>query len=270
MAKNKPKQRQRQFDVALVFGDLHVPYHHEGYFKMLLDAIRYIRPQVLILNGDGIDMYQISRFGKDPKRKLELNEDRWQFVECLNRINKVAPRGCAKHYLAGNHEARLARFLHDKAPELAYLDELDTAEFLKTRQSGWEYHPNSEKQLPVMYLGHLAITHGYIARKHSGYTARAMVEDRGESVLVNHSHRLGSSWKTDCVTTHVAYENGHLFDVQRATYVSGAKNWQVGFSIVTIEDATGFFRVEQIPIVKIPDLPKNRMMLHEGVFECHI
>ena len=266
---SKKSKKQKQFDVAIVFGDLHVPYHHEGYFNMLLEAIGCIRPDALILNGDGFDMYQISSFGKDPRRRLELNDDRWQFVECLERIGKVAPRGCAKHYLAGNHEARLTRFLHDKAPELAYLDELDTVEFLKVGKLGWEYRANVERQLPVLYLGHLAITHGYIARKHSGYTARAMIEERGESVLVNHSHRLGSSWKTDSLTTHVAYENGHLFDVNKATYVAGAKNWQAGISVVTVENKTGFFRVEQIPIVRIPGTCKCRMMLHEGIFECN-
>ncbi len=69
----------------LVLSDVHFPYHDE---EALGSAIQYgIQEQVntVLLNGDILDFYQLSRFDKDPskpKMKTELEQGRW-FMKAL-------------------------------------------------------------------------------------------------------------------------------------------------------------------------------------------
>jgi len=270
--KTKPKKiaviAKRKFDVAVVYGDIHDPFCDEPVFHMFLEALELIKPNILIENGDGLDFYQLSSFSKDPRRALELSTDRVVFVNHRLMIKSVVSRKCHKIYLAGNHEARLQRYLCDKAPELAGLAEFAPERFLQLDIMQWDYYPNFGKRLPEAQLGNLTVTHGHIVRKHSGYSAHAMQDELGCSVLCNHTHRLGSYWKTDSKTTHAAFENGHLYDPTKVDYESGAVNWQQGFSVVMVDRETGWFRVEQIPIVKVPNTNKKRMLLHEGILEC--
>jgi hypothetical protein len=83
---------------------------------------------------------------------------------------------------------------------------------------------------------------------------------------MGHTHKLGSWYSTSSNTMKVAYMNGHLSDPTKAVYTQ-IKNWQQGFSVVSVEKSTGWFRVEQIPIVKVPGSNAKRLMLHEGILE---
>lgn len=272
MTKKKSKRTaviaKRKLDVCVVYGDMHDPFCDEPVFQMFLMALGMIRPNILVENGDGLDFYQLSSFSKDPVRRLQLSNDRLIFVQHRMRILEMVGKKCRKIYLAGNHEARLQRFMSDKAPEFTGLSEFDPERFLQLDIMGWEYMANFGKRLPELQLGNLTVTHGHIARKHSAYSAHAMQDELGCSVLCNHTHRLGSYWKTDSSTTHSAFENGHLYDPTKVDYESGAVNWQQGFSVVMVDRETGWFRVEQIPIVRVPNTNIKRMFLHEGIVEA--
>jgi len=69
-------------DKGIVFGDFHIPYQ---YNKGIYEAIEYgIKKQAnyIILNGDMVDMYQISRFTKD-NRKPHIEYELEMFYEFL-------------------------------------------------------------------------------------------------------------------------------------------------------------------------------------------
>jgi hypothetical protein len=255
--------RNPNFDVIVVFGDLHIPYQDEKAVSLLIQSIQTIRPDALICAGDGFDFYQLSRFTKDPKRRLELAKDRKVFVRVMREITAAAPKKARKIYLAGNHEARLQHFLSDNAPELHGLEEFEMATFLKLDELGWDYHENSDRRLPIVRLGDLSVTHGHRTNE---YAHKWTMNDYGESVLVQHTHRLGSYFHTGTNGTIEGWQNGHLFDEDKATYTQIA-NWQKGFSVVTVENETGWFRVEQVAIKKVPGTSKLRVMLHEGIIE---
>jgi len=69
----------------LALSDVHFPYHDE---EALGAAIQYGMDQkvnTIILNGDILDFYQLSRFDKDPskpKMQVELEQGRW-FMKAL-------------------------------------------------------------------------------------------------------------------------------------------------------------------------------------------
>lgn len=265
------KKHEEQYDKIVIYNDLHDPFVDEPVFDMFLEALRLIKPNAIVEAGDGIDFFQLSRFSCDPARRHSLASDRDTFVARRNAISDVVGKGTIRHYLPGNHEARLKSYLWNQAGELAGIEELELGNFLKLNEIGWQYHDFDGAQNPMLDVGKLTVTHGHIVRKHSAYSARAILEDYGCSVLVGHTHRLGSYWRSTLDTTHVSYENGCLCSLNAGKhYVKGAINWQQGFSVVSVCKKTGWFRVHQIPIIKVPGKNMKRMLLHEGVFECRI
>ena len=135
--------------------------------------------------------------------------------------------------------------------------------FLGLSDLGWEYRENNDRRLPIVQVGDLSITHGHRTNE---YAHKWTMNDYGVSVLVQHTHRLGSYFHTGSNGTIEGWQNGHLFDEEKATYTQVA-NWQKGFSVVTVEKDTGWFRIEQVPIKKIPETNRLRVMLHEGIIE---
>lgn len=267
----KKRQSKNQFDVAVVYGDVHDPFVDEPVFEMFLDALSIIKPNLIVELGDGFDFFQLSHFLNDPERRNALLSDRDTFIKRRLAITDAVGKRIVRHYLPGNHEARLHKYLWSHAPELNGLDELTWDGFLRLEAMGWIVSDFKGAQNPTLELGKLLVTHGHIVRKHSSYSARAVMEDYGQSVLVGHTHRLGSYWRSTVDTTMVAYENGCLCSMAAGThYTRGAINWQSGFSIVTIDRETGWFRVHQIPIVKVPGKLVKRLMLNEGVLEARI
>jgi hypothetical protein len=125
---------------------------------------------------------------------------------------------------------------------LATTGKLDFDKFFETSEHGFTYLPYGA----VQNLGNLMVTHGDKAMKHAGQTAKATYEQYGSSVLVGHTHRMGTFYKSDVHGVHGAWENGCLCRLD-PEYVQ-RPNWQQGFSVVHVE-ADGYFNVQQIPIL---------------------
>ena len=90
------------------------------------------------------------------------------------------------------------------------------------------------------------VGHWNIARKESGYTARALVEKLGISLIQGHVHRMGTHYKTLAKREIVGYEGGCLCNLN-PTYLK-RPNWQQGFILVYFLD--GFFQCQPVPIVR--------------------
>jgi len=83
--------------------------------EIFIDQCKLIQPDVVILGGDIYDLYEFSRFDKDPRR-IRIKE-RFAFVR--NKIFAPVRRACPNaqiDLLAGNHELRLMKHLADKSP----------------------------------------------------------------------------------------------------------------------------------------------------------
>ncbi len=94
--KGRPKER-RPVDVVVV-SDVHlgtVGCHASE----LLNYLRSIRPEVLVLNGDIVDIWQFSKYYW-PKSHTKV----------LQRLMKMAASGVEIYYVTGNHDDLLRRF----------------------------------------------------------------------------------------------------------------------------------------------------------------
>lgn len=253
-----PKGMERHVNI----GDTHGIYVDQRTWKAVLDFIRDFKPHQVNLLGDIADFYDISRFDKNPNRRVVLGvEIEFTREVILSELRAAAPRARIV-WLEGNHENRLKRYLWSRAPELASLPGLDMRSLFRLESLKIQY------QNANLEIGDIQMTHGHMARKHSGQTAKAMLDDYGTSVIHNHTHRLGAVYKTDRGGEYVAFENGCLCALD-PEYIPGVPNWQQGFSVGWVLES-GRFHFEQIAILDGKFIYGGRFFgADEPITDCH-
>lgn len=106
----------------LVASDVHFPYEDKAAVTAFIREVGTKKPDVVVLNGDLLDFYKLSKFSKDPSGKNPEEEIEMckTFLKCLRR---EAGKECKIYYTIGNHEARLRKYILDNAPMVAGLME---------------------------------------------------------------------------------------------------------------------------------------------------
>jgi hypothetical protein len=219
-------------DVTVVGSDLHVPFHDPRAVGCFLGYIRDTKPNRLVLNGDIADFYALSKFSKNPKRELELQDELDATNDVLDALDSVMPEGSAKDFVLGNHCARLVRYLADNSRALHGLRALTLDELLHLTERGYNVVPMVGRDASL-HVGRVEVGHFNIARKDSGASARALLLDRGCSVIQAHTHKLSAIYKRKRGTGEqiAAWEMGCLCDLN-PEYVT-SPDWQQGFATIT-------------------------------------
>ena len=227
----------------LLLSDIHMPYHDE---EALGAAIQYgIEQQVntVILDGDVLDFYQLSRFDKDPskpKMQVELEQGRW-FMKALRTAFPLA----RIYYKIGNHEDRLEKWLKLKAPEWIGMDEFELKMLLRFGENQIELIDSSA----TIKAGHLNIIHGH--EYLGGGTvnpARNLYLKAKASTICGHFHRK-SEFITRDINNNIqgAWTMGCLCELY-PEYMKGHSDWVHGFAVIKIEK-DGNFSVENKLII---------------------
>ncbi len=158
-------------------------------------------------------------------------------------------------YIFGNHEWRFEKFIANNARELFGLEGLTMEEQLHCKELEIEV-VNSHLMENYFRYGHLLIGHFNKVNKHSAYTAKNLLDEKGMSLIQNHTHRGGSSYKTDYQETKGAWENFCLCDLH-PPYLA-IPNWQLGFSAIHTINKTRRFTVTQCVIIEYEILFGNK------------
>lgn len=231
----------RDYEKSVFLSDIHAPYEDKWCMYITERFLKWFKPNRVFILGDLVDFYQLSRFDKDPERIEDLQADIDAAVRVLAMIRRsVGPR-CEVVFFEGNHEVRLRKWLWNH-PEVASLRAIQLEELLQLKSLNIKLVRALE---PYDYHG-FAIEHGDIVRKHSGYTARGMMEKCGVSGISGHTHRLGAHYLTNRGGDFVWYENGCLCD-RNPDYVK-FPNWQQGFSVGWFKKNNHRFTIEQVCI----------------------
>lgn len=193
------------------------------------------------MGGDIIDFYSLSRFNKDPRRALNIQEDLDKVFTFMQKCRQILPSAIIKAF-RGNHEKRLQTYKWSKAPELAYLRCLKPEELFRLRELDIEWIPKRWQYKKIWFM------HGDKLSRHSGWTAQKMRAEYGTNIVCAHSHRTGKSNKTDLGGNYGGWESGCLCDLD-PEYIEGIANWQHGMSIVQYYKDKIFY-VHNIDIVK--------------------
>lgn len=218
-----------QYNKGLILADIHAPYHD---VEALTQALTYGRDNganCVILNGDILDFYSLSRFEKDPRvrrfdQEIEIGK------QILAAIYEVIPK---IFYKIGNHEERFERYMKVKAPELLGLAEFEIENLL----SFHDYNCEVIRDKRIIKLGKLPIVHGH--EFHSKSTsqvnpARGLFLKSSKSALVSHSHRTSTHAETDIegklITCH---STGCLCGL--SPEYARINKWNHGFAFVEVE-----------------------------------
>lgn len=236
------------FDISqsktLILSDLHIPYHNNKAIELSLDYGVKHGANCILINGDMIDFYPISRFEKDPRQrsiKQEFEAVR-QFLKYLRQKFPLA----RIVFKLGNHDERWEKWLIVKAPELLDMEEFQLEVILGFAELGIEIVKNKR---PIT-IGKLIVLHGHEVFGMGGVNpARAIFTKTLESVLVGHYHRT-SQHSEPSMTGHTfsAVSQGCLCGLNPA--FMPINKWNLGFSFVTLDIKTGDYELYNKQIIK--------------------
>lgn len=226
----------------LVISDLHVPYHDEKAIKAALKYGKEKKVNTIIINGDLIDFYQLSRFEKDPRVRnaaFEIKEAK----QVLEYIRHQFPKALIIWYM-GNHDHRFTKYMVNKAPEL-----LDIPEFSL-------YHIMELAKLNIHLLdnnrgwraGKLNGRHGHEFYGSGGvFPARSYYLKAKDNILVSHVHQTSEYTTPDIgKDLHAGFSIGCLSDLDPDYNPNNSYNH--GFAFLQILEG-GNFRVENKRII---------------------
>lgn len=230
---------------VLIISDLHVPYHSNQAIRTTLRYAKEKEINTLIINGDGMDCYTMSRWQKDYKLRdfhKELNLMR----EFLTNLRNYLGNSVKIVYKFGNHEDRYMHKIQQVLPEFANDEELTLDKRLKLDSLGIEYVASKQR----MQLGKLAIIHGHEYYGGSGgqvNTARNYLLKAFGNVTFGHFHRTQDyTQRTIQGSLLGAYAIGCLCALTPDYFPFN--NWNHGFGHVTLND-DGQFRFNNKKVI---------------------
>jgi predicted phosphodiesterase len=226
-----------------VLSDIHVPYHSMSALECALDKIYEEKPDAILLNGDTVDFYGLSRFQKDPRKRSVAHE-----LQALNEFLDVLKQFEAKIiYKLGNHDERYEHYLMHKAPELLGIPEFKFENLLKAGERKMDVV--GEKR--IIKANKLNIIHGheYPSVFSPVNIARGLYMKGKVSAMQGHNHQTSEHTETDMNGKSVtAWSLGCLSELNPA-YMPLNK-WNHGFAIVDLSDNGEDFHVNNYRIHK--------------------
>lgn len=226
-----------------VLADLHIPYHDKDALTATLDyCIDNKCTDFVVLNGDIIDCYRLSRWAQDPRQRnfakeLETARDVLRTMKSI--FGNVV-------YKMGNHEKRYEQYMFLKAPQLLDLPGMSWGELLDLKAIGIDLVEYNQ----LIYAGpNLTILHGH---EYGGNVfnpvnpARGMFLRAKACTISGHNHqtsqhtaanirRVGTScWSLGCLC-------------ELSPDYSPVNNWDHGF--ITLEFDGKWFDVDSKRII---------------------
>lgn len=171
-----------QGNKILALPDPHVPYHCKKSIDKALAIGKKEKVDTIVLTGDTIDFFPISRFNKSPDNpnlQKELNIT----VSFLMSIRKQFPKATI-YFKIGNHEDRLRKYLNDH-PELFSLECLKLENLLKFK----ELKIRLIESNTVMQVGDFFIAHGHEIQAGGITPAKNMLNKHHSNLIFGHLHR---------------------------------------------------------------------------------
>lgn len=232
-----------------IISDVHIPYHSEVAFGAAVAALKQVKIDTLLINGDFADFYQVSRHQRDPKHR-RFSEELKSVVQGLEWLRSEFPKQRIV-YKMGNHEERWDHFIWNRAPEIYDLANVRIDELIQAKRFGVEVVGDQR----FIMLGQLPILHGHELGK-SIFSpvnpARGAFLRTHHTVLVGHSHQTSGHADTDMFHSETfVWSTGCLCDLTPA--YARNNRWNHGFAWVDIA-RDGSFSVSNRRIAKNGDV----------------
>jgi len=232
----------------VILNDIHFPYEAKAYYTALSMMQSLPRLRGIFLNGDVAEIESVSTHPKSQQAQTSLLMEMAYINEKLDDLQKMFKK-VPVHYICGNHEHRIYRYVRDVAPQLWGM--LDCPKLLGfDRRPGWKFYEYTPTQLVKvgvtkdLYCRHEPLAGG---QNHAaGTAAKSLV-----SVIYGHTHvyQLSTHKKFGPQPTLVtAMSNGYLGDINNPcfNYRGSRDNWVNGFSIIECDEKTGEYEIRFI------------------------
>lgn len=242
--------------------------HDERAMETARLAIKSLQPDVIVLQGDTIDLPELTRFDPDSTdftpRTLQMGIDRT--AQWKGELRADNPRA-DMHEIEGNHEARLGRFVLKHAMMLHGITQAGgklpvvSYEFLTRNEETKTTYHDGYPASQWAYADDLLFIHGKEVRSR-GSTAQMYSERYPDTnVVFGHVHRHEAHSRTTRLGKElIAITFGTLARVDGAvpSYGSGRgrrgvarhnENWQQGIGVID-DYGKGNYSFRHIPIRK--------------------
>lgn len=221
----KPYIFERSSYPIIVGGDAHIPYHDQDALELFIERAVEMGARTILLAGDWLDCYQLSRWEKDP-RKRSIKEEIGAFKDVIEVIKAATDAKIV--YKLGNHESRLERYIMANAPALFGLDNITLPALINAAGLGIEIIPS----LQIIRADHLNIVHGHEFGQ-SIFSpvnpARGLYMRAKKSALCFHHHRASSHSETAINGDRVITWSGGCLCGLHPEYMP-INNWSHGFA----------------------------------------
>lgn len=226
-----------------ICNDIHLPYHDKFAVQACFAEFKKRQVDAIYLNGDIMDMEDISRFEKAPDGRYlkdEINVGR-SFIKSLRQLFPEIPI----YWKDGNHEKRLQSFISSRCPELVDLFGMDIPTQLNFKENNIIYIP----EYKVAKFGKLWIAHGHELGLKSGTVniARQVRMRVGVNVIFGHWHKNQTDTSRNLADeVHGAWAIGCLAYL-KPRYTGVLNQWTQGGATVDLND-DGSFQVNPFQI----------------------
>ena len=225
-----------------IIADLHIPFQSDVHLEQAIKILKDEKPDVIVVDGDLIDFFEISKYNTDPSLDFFLEKQIPMAKDFLSELRRDHP--LTKIILVcGNHEFRVRSYLinHARAiykflerevapdgilPTALKLNELNI-EWVDTL-SGAARWTDTYFYLDNIKIGHFDKVSNPVIP--AGMTVRGLMSRGGGSYVQAHVHRAAIIYNTD-------YEGNLTFGVETPCLASDPYyrkyvNWQRGLSVL--------------------------------------
>lgn len=217
---------------VLVLADIHTPFYDKTALELALNKGEEMGVDAILLNGDFMDFYTISRWLKDPRERdfkgeIEMGREVLQYL-------RERFKGAQIWWKIGNHEERWEAYMWTKAPELAGIEDFHVESWMRCAQ--WNVRVVRDMQ-PIK-INNLNVLHGHEYRfsiSNPVNPARGIYLRAKVPAIIGHLHQTSEHTETNLNgTICTCWSQGCLCDL-RPSY-SPLNKWNHGFTVV---DTTG-------------------------------
>ena len=212
-----------------VLSDIHIPYHSIEALSSAIEWGKKMKPDAILLNGDCLDFFGLSRYAKDPKKR-SFSSELESFKDFINVLKKQF--NAKIYFKMGNHEERYEHFLWMKAGELEGVDEFEIGNIIKARAEGIEII----KDKRIIKAGDLNIIHGheYPSAFSPVNIARGLFTRAKVSAMQGHNHQTSEHTECDMNGKIVTTYSVACLSELSPLYLPLNK-WNHGFAYVEID-----------------------------------
>lgn len=179
--------------VAIVAGDLHVPFTSPVALELLYKAAEKIKPDLYGFLGDMFSHNNFSRHGASPiTAKADIAADlQDHYQEGIDHLDEMEKHCGRTVFVEGNHDAWIERWAANTAQGRTLYSMVSPRLCMSRNRSNFIYIPYYNQNGTYSHYKlspRLAMVHGWSYSKHA--TANHLDRSHGMSIIHGHTHRV--------------------------------------------------------------------------------